>query len=95
MFQVTRATELVQSSGIHATSPNGTMMSGYSKATPGSFHATYTTYGFVHSIEGKITINPDGLTPATVKAGNALVVENTSRARATWKRRFASTSTSA
>ena len=57
------------------TSTDGTMMSGYWEATPGSYHATYTAYEFVHLIAGKIIITPDGGAPVTVVAGDAFVVE--------------------
>ena len=59
---------------LHTTT-DGTMMSGYWEATPGSYHATYTAYEFVHLIAGKIIITPDGGAPVTVVAGDAFVVE--------------------
>jgi len=57
------------------TSEDGSMISGYWEATPGTYHATYTEYEFVHLIEGKIIITADGQSPVTVKAGDAFVVE--------------------
>ena len=57
------------------TSADGSMMSGYWEATPGTYHATYSAYEFVHVIEGKMTITPDGGTPVHIKAGDAFVVE--------------------
>jgi uncharacterized cupin superfamily protein len=57
------------------TSSDGSMVSGYWEATPGTYHATYTAYEFVHMIAGKIIITPDGGTPVTVTAGDAFVVE--------------------
>jgi uncharacterized cupin superfamily protein len=57
------------------TSEDGSMMSGYWEATPGTYHATYTEYEFVHLIEGKIVITADGQSPVTVAAGDAFVVE--------------------
>ena len=57
------------------TSSDGTMLAGYWEATPGTYHATYSAYEFVHMIEGKIIITPDGGTPVTVQAGDAFVVE--------------------
>lgn len=57
------------------TSNDGNMISGYWEATPGSYHATYTDYEFVHLIEGRITITPDGGQPVTVGPGDAFVVE--------------------
>jgi uncharacterized protein len=57
------------------TSEDSQMMSGYWEATPGTYHATYSAYEFVHVIEGKMTITPDGGTPVHIKAGDAFVVE--------------------
>ena len=57
------------------TSSDGTMLAGYWEATPGTYHATYTAYEFVHMIAGKIIITPDGGAPVTVEAGDAFVVE--------------------
>ena len=65
------------------TAGDGTMISGYWEATPGTFHVTYTAYEFVHLIEGKITITPDGGTPVTVMAGDAFAVEK--EFKGTWK----------
>ena len=65
------------------TSGDGTMMSGYWEATPGTYHATYTAYEFVHMIAGRIVITPDGGAPVTVVAGDAFVVEKDFRG--TWK----------
>lgn len=57
------------------TSEDSKMMSGYWEATPGTYHATYSAYEFVHVIEGKMTITPDGGEPVHIKAGDAFVVE--------------------
>lgn len=65
------------------TNSDGTMVSGVWEATPGTWHATYTAYEFVHLIAGRITITPDGGTPVVVKAGDAFVVE--ADFRGTWK----------
>lgn len=59
---------------LHTTA-DGTMMSGYWECSPGSYHATYTAYEFVHLIAGRIVITPDGGTPVTVVAGDAFAVE--------------------
>lgn len=56
-------------------SVDGTMISGCWEAEPGTYHATYSAYEFVHLIKGKITITPDGGSPTTVDAGDAFVVE--------------------
>ena len=57
------------------TSSDGTMLAGYWEATPGTYHATYTEYEFVHIIAGKLTITPDGGTPVHLGPGDAFVVE--------------------
>ena len=44
-------------------------------ATPGTYHATYAEYEFVHLIEGRITITPDGGQPMDVGPGDAFVVD--------------------
>ncbi|MCA3458498.1 MAG: cupin domain-containing protein [Rhodobacter sp.] len=43
----------------------------------------YSAYEFVHLIEGRIVITPDGGTPVTVVAGDAFVVEKDFKG--TWK----------
>ena len=65
------------------TSSDGSMASGVWECTPGTYHATYSAYEFVHMIEGRIVITPDGGTPVTVKAGDAFVVEHDFKG--TWK----------
>lgn len=45
------------------------------EATVGTYHATYASWEFVHLIEGKITITPDGGESYTVSAGDAFVIE--------------------
>ncbi|MDE0765158.1 MAG: cupin domain-containing protein [Amylibacter sp.] len=57
------------------TSNDKSMISGYWEATPGTYHATYAEYEFVHIIEGKIIITPDGEQPNEVNAGDAFIVE--------------------
>ena len=53
------------------------------EATEGTYHATYTSFEFVHLIEGKIIITPDGGESYTVKAGDSFVVEKDFKG--TWK----------
>ena len=65
------------------TNSDGTMLSGVWEATPGTYHATYTAYEFVHMITGRIVITPDGGTPVTVQAGDAFVVE--ANFKGTWE----------
>ena len=57
------------------TSADGSMISGVWEATPGTFHATYDGFEFVHLLAGKLTITPDNGEPVTLKAGDAFVVE--------------------
>lgn len=57
------------------TSADGSMISGHWEATPGTYHATYTKYEFVHLISGKIKITPDGGQSVQVGPGDAFVVE--------------------
>lgn len=59
---------------LHA-SADGSMISGCWEAKPGTCHATYTAYEFVHLIKGKITITPDGGKPVNVGPSDAFVVE--------------------
>jgi uncharacterized cupin superfamily protein len=60
---------------VQHTSADGSMISGYWEATPGTYHATYTEYEFVHIMEGRLTITPDGGTPVVLGPGDAFVVE--------------------
>jgi len=60
---------------IQHTASDGTMISGTWEATPGSYHATYTSYEFVHLLEGRLTITEDGGEPVVLQAGDAFVVE--------------------
>ena len=60
---------------VQHTSHDGSMISGTWEATPGSYHATYAAYEFVHIMEGEITITPDGGTAVHVGPGDAFVIE--------------------
>ena len=60
---------------VQHTSADGSVISGTWEATPGSWHASYKFYEFVHLIEGRITITPDGGAPVTLTPGDAFVVE--------------------
>lgn len=53
------------------------------EATVGTYHVTYTSFEFVHLMEGKIVITPDDGESFTVKAGDAFVVEKDFKG--TWK----------
>ena len=58
------------------TSNDDSMISGYWEATPGTYHAVYNEYEFVHLLEGHIIITPDNGDPVEVKSGDTFVVEN-------------------
>ena len=60
---------------VQHTTADGKVMSGTWRATPGTYHATYTDYEFVHMIAGRIIITPDGGEPDEVGPGDAFVVE--------------------
>ena len=68
---------------VQHTSLDGSMISGTWEATPGSYHATYAAYEFVHIMEGEITITPDGGVPVHVGPGDAFVIE--ANFKGTWK----------
>jgi uncharacterized protein len=65
------------------TSDDGTMISGLWEATPGTYHAIYDSFEFVHLLQGKLTITPDGGAAVTLSAGDAFVVE--ADFKGTWK----------
>jgi uncharacterized cupin superfamily protein len=60
---------------VQHTSQDGNVISGTWAATPGTWHARYKFYEFVHLIEGRITITPDGGAPVTLGPGDAFAVE--------------------
>ena len=68
---------------VQHTTADGKILSGTWQATPGTYHATYTDYEFVHLIAGRITITPDGGKPVEVGPGDAFVVE--ADFKGTWK----------
>jgi uncharacterized protein len=53
---------------IEYTADDGSSISGWWGATPGTYRATYAAPEFVHMIEGEIVITPDGGKPVTVRA---------------------------
>lgn len=61
---------------IEYTSGDQSMICGWWEATPGVYHATYAAWEFVHMIEGRITITPDGGDSFDVGPGDAFVIEN-------------------
>lgn len=60
---------------VQHASIDGSVISGTWEATPGTWHAVYQFYEFVHLIEGQITITQDGAAPVTLRPGDAFVVE--------------------
>ncbi len=68
---------------VQHTTADGSVISGTWEATPGTWHATYQLYEFVHLIEGEIIITPDGGAPVTVGPGDAFAVEPTFKG--TWQ----------
>ena len=60
---------------IEYSASDGSLISGWWSATPGTYHATYLAPEFVHMIDGEVVITPDGGKPVTVKGGDAFVVE--------------------
>ena len=59
---------------VQHASTDGSMISGTWEATPGSYHATYNAYEFVHLIEDASPSRPTA-PPVTVGPGDAFVVE--------------------
>ena len=68
---------------IEYTSHDGSTICGWWEATPGTYHASYASWEFVHLLEGRITITPDGGSPNQVGPGDAFVVEK--GFEGTWK----------
>ena len=68
---------------VQHTSANGKILSGTWQATPGTYHATYTDYEFVHLIAGRIIITQDGGKSVEVGPGDAFVVD--ASFKGTWK----------
>lgn len=60
---------------IEYTSPDESMITGCWEATPGTYHATYAAWEFVHLIEGKVIITPDEGEAQTFGPGEAFMVE--------------------
>ena len=57
------------------TSNDGSMISGYWEATPGTYYAVYSEYEFLHVLEGKVIITPDGCDGVILVAGDTFEVE--------------------
>ena len=74
-WKVTEGSPIMKTWILH-TNNDETMISGYWEATPGTYHAKYKEYEFVHLLEGHIIITPDDGDPVSVKAGDTFVVES-------------------
>ena len=72
---VVRAGSPTMKTWVQHTSADGKIISGTWAATPGTYHATYSAYEFVHLIEGEIIITPDGGEAVTLRPGDAFVIE--------------------
>jgi uncharacterized cupin superfamily protein len=57
-------------------SDDGSMICAWWEGMPGTYHATYDAWEFVHLLEGKIIITPDGGEPRQVGVGDTFVIEN-------------------
>ena len=57
------------------TSNDGSMVSGYWEATPGTYYAVYSEYEFVHILDGKVIITPDSCNSVMLVAGDTFVAE--------------------
>ncbi|HET9068756.1 MAG TPA: cupin domain-containing protein [Amaricoccus sp.] len=58
--------------------PGDPVVSGTWTSTVGTYHTTYdhpTMHEFVHMIEGKLVITPEGGAPVTLSEGDAFMVE--------------------
>jgi uncharacterized cupin superfamily protein len=53
------------------------------EATPGTYNVIYDAWEFIHLLEGKITITPDGDEPRHVGASDTFIIEK--GFRGTWK----------
>lgn len=63
------------STWIEYTAPDESMIAGWWAANPGTYHATYSGWEFIHVIEGEAVITPEGGEPVTILPGDALVLE--------------------
>lgn len=60
---------------IEYSAPDGSLIAGTWQATPGTYRAEYAAYEFVHLIEGRIAITPDGGETVIMVPGDAFSVE--------------------
>lgn len=60
---------------IEYTSPDESMITGIWEATPGTYHATYSGWEFIHIMQGEVIITPEGGEPKMCIAGDAVMIE--------------------
>lgn len=60
---------------IEYTSPDESMITGCWEATPGTYHATYASWEFIHILEGEVVITPEGGEPQAYAAGDTAMLE--------------------
>lgn len=60
---------------IEYKSPDETMIAGWWEATTGTYYAEYASWEFIHLIEGKVIITPDGGEAVEVGPGEAFIFE--------------------
>lgn len=60
---------------IEYSAPDGSLIAGTWRATPGIYRAEYAAYEFVHLVEGVIEITPDGGEAVTMAPGDNFSVE--------------------
>lgn len=56
-------------------SPDGRLFSGVWESTPGAWRVAYDEWEFCEIVAGVSVLTPDGGAPATVRAGDAFVIE--------------------
>ncbi|GGB85350.1 hypothetical protein GCM10011352_08970 [Marinobacterium zhoushanense] len=60
---------------VEYTAKDESMIAGWWTATPGTYHAKYASWEFVHMIEGKVVITAKGEDAVEVGPGDAFVIE--------------------
>ena len=69
---------------LQYVSDDGAMRCAWWEGMPGTYHAKYgEAWEFIHLLEGKITITPDGGEPQRVSAGDTFIIEK--GFEGTWK----------
>ncbi|HAU75775.1 MAG TPA: hypothetical protein DCW88_09660 [Agrobacterium sp.] len=68
---------------VEYTTDGGSTVVGWWEATPGTYRQSSEAWEFVHLIDGRIILTPDGADPVEVGPGDAFVVEK--GFKGTWK----------